>query len=37
MNVFAGADAVDDKLIGICHKGNIVASQDYGAAMILAR
>ena len=28
--VGAGADAVDYKLIGICHKGDIVVSQDYG-------
>ena len=35
--VGAGADAVDYKLIGICHKGDIVISQDYGvAAMALA-
>ena len=24
-----GADAVDYKLIGVCHKGDIVVSQDY--------
>ena len=30
--VGAGADAVDYKLISICHKGDIVVSQDYGAA-----
>lgn len=36
--VGAGADAVDYKLISICHKGDIVVSQDYGvAAMALAR
>ena len=36
--VGAGADAVDYKLIGICHKGDIVISQDYGvAAMALAK
>ena len=28
----AGADAVDYKLISICHKGDIVISQDYGVA-----
>ena len=28
----AGADAVDYKLISICHKGDIVVSQDYGVA-----
>ena len=30
--VGAGADAVDYELISICHKGDIVVSQDYGAA-----
>ena len=36
--VGAGADAVDYKLIGICHKGDIVVSQDYGvAAMALGK
>ena len=30
--VGAGADAVDYKLISICHKGDIVVSQDYGVA-----
>ena len=36
--VGAGADAVDYKLISICHKGDIVVSQDYGvAAMALSR
>ena len=36
--VGAGADAVDYKLISICHKGDIVVSQDYGvAAMILGK
>ena len=36
--VGAGADAVDYKLIGICHKRDIVISQDYGvAAMALAK
>ena len=34
--VGAGADAVDYKLISICHKGDIIVSQDYGvAAMVL--
>ena len=34
----AGADAVDCKLISICHKGNVVVSQDYGvAAMALGK
>ena len=28
--VVAGADAVDYKLISICHRGDIVVSQDYG-------
>ena len=33
-----GADAVDYKLISICHKGDIVVSQDYGvAAMALGK
>ena len=27
--VGAGADAVDYKLISICHKGDVVVSQDY--------
>ena len=36
--VGAGADAVDYKLISICHKGDIVISQDYGvAAMALGK
>ena len=30
--VGAGADAVDYKLISICHRGDIVVSQDYGVA-----
>ena len=30
--VGAGADAVDYKLISICHKGDIVVTQDYGGA-----
>ena len=36
--VGAGADAVDYKLISICHNGDIVVSQDYGvAAMALGK
>ena len=36
--VGAGADAVDYKLIRICHKGDVVVSQDYGvAAMALGK
>lgn len=36
--VSAGADAVDYRLINICHKGDIVITQDYGvAAMALAK
>lgn len=36
--VGAGADAVDYKLISICHKGDIVVTQDYGvAAMALGK
>lgn len=36
--VSAGADAVDYKLISLCHKGDIVVSQDYGvAAMALGK
>lgn len=36
--VGVGADAVDYKLISICHKGDIVVSQDYGvAAMALGK
>ena len=34
----AGADAVDFKLVGICQKGDLVVTQDYGvAAMILGK
>lgn len=34
----AGADAVDYALINICHKGDVVVSQDYGvAAMALGK
>ena len=36
--VCAGADAVDYKLISICHKGDVVVSQDYDvAAMALGK
>lgn len=36
--VGAGTDAVDYKLISLCHKGDIVVSQDYGvAAMALGK
>ena len=36
--VGAGADAVDYKLIGLCRRGDIVVSQDYGvAAMALGK
>ena len=36
--VGAGADAVDYKLISICHEGDIVVSQDYGVtAMALGK
>ncbi|MGN1206393.1 MAG: YaiI/YqxD family protein [Eubacterium sp.] len=36
--VGAGTDAVDYKLISICHKGDIIVSQDYGvAAMALGK
>ena len=36
--VGAGADAVDYNLISICHRGDIVVSQDYGvAAMALGK
>ncbi len=34
----AGADAVDFALIGLCHRGDVVVSQDYGvAAMALGK
>lgn len=34
----AGADAVDFALVGLCQKGDIVVTQDYGvAAMILGK
>ena len=32
--VGAGSDAVDYKLISLCHTGDIVVSQDYGVASI---
>ena len=36
--VGAGADAVDYKLLSICHKGDVVVTQDYGvAAMALGK
>lgn len=36
--VGAGADAVDYALINICHKGDVVVTQDYGvAAMALGK
>ena len=36
--VGAGADAVDYELISMCHKGDMVVSQDYGvAAMALGK
>lgn len=36
--VGAGADAVDFKLISLCHQGDIVVTQDYGvAAMALGK
>ncbi len=36
--VGVGADAVDYKLISLCHRGDIVVSQDYGvAAMALGK
>lgn len=36
--VGAGADAVDYRLISICHRGDIVVTQDYGvAAMALGK
>ena len=36
--VGAGADAVDYKLISLCHKGDVVVTQDYGvAAMALGK
>lgn len=36
--VGAGADAVDFQLVGICQRGDLVVTQDYGvAAMILGK
>lgn len=36
--VGAGADAVDFALVGLCQKGDLVVTQDYGvAAMILGK
>ena len=36
--VGAGADAVDYKLISMCHRGDVVVTQDYGvAAMALGK
>ncbi len=36
--VGAGADAVDFKLISVCHNGDVVVTQDYGvAAMALGK
>lgn len=33
-----GADAVDFELLSICHRGDVVVTQDYGvAAMILGK
>ena len=38
VTVGAGADAVDFKLVSLCHKGDIVVTQEYGvAAMILGK
>ena len=38
MIVGSGADAVDFKLISLCHQGDIVVTQDYGvAAMALGK
>lgn len=38
MIVGAGADAVDFKLISLCHSGDVVVTQDYGvAAMALGK
>ena len=38
LGVGGGADAVDYKLISICHRGDIVVTQDYGvAAMALGK
>ncbi len=32
MQIFVDADAVDYKLISICHKGDVVVFQDYSVA-----
>lgn len=38
MRVFVDADAVDYKLISMCHRGALVVTQDYGvAAMALGK
>lgn len=38
MIVGAGTDAVDFKLISLCHPGDVVVTQDYGvAAMVLGK
>lgn len=38
VTVGAGADAVDFKLVSLCHKGDIVVTQDYGVmTMILGK
>ena len=38
ITVGAGADAVDFKLVSICHKGDIIVTQDYGiVAVMLAK
>ena len=37
-HVSSGADAVDIALVNLCHRGDIVVTQDYGvAAMALGR
>lgn len=35
VTVGAGADAVDFKLVSLCHKGDIVVTQDYGVAAMI--
>ncbi len=38
MKILVDADAVDFALVGLCQKGDLVATQDYGvAAMILGK
>ena len=37
VTVGAGADAVDFKLVSLCHKGDIVVTQDYGVAAMIDR